>query len=95
MLEFFHRSYYHAFTDGEAGAEDGEGTSADDDPPSRLLGRPYGLAIAAGSDGSSAVRARPRARAQTAMKNFFGRVWEGGGWWQRAQLARARSLHRC
>ena len=41
MLEFFHRSYYHAFDASEAPL---------------LLGRPYGLAVAAGSDGSSAVR---------------------------------------
>ena len=41
MLEFFHRSYYHAF---------------DDDERSMLTGRPYALAIAAGSDGSNAAR---------------------------------------
>ena len=43
MLEFFHRSYYHAFSAGS----DGE--------VSLLAGRPYGLAIAAGSDGSGAA----------------------------------------
>ena len=40
MLEFFHRTYYHAFSD-EAPL---------------LLGRPFGLAIAAGSDGNGAAR---------------------------------------
>jgi multimeric flavodoxin WrbA len=42
MLEFFHRTYYQAFDDcGES---------------SLIAGRPYGLAIAAGSDGASAAR---------------------------------------
>ena len=45
MLEFFHRSYYHVFDDLEV---------------SRLAGRPYGLAVAAGSDGSSAARQMAR-----------------------------------
>ena len=45
MLEFFHRSYYAAFDDGEA---------------SCLSGRPYALAVAAGSDGSSAARQMAR-----------------------------------
>ena len=44
MLEFFHRTYYHAFRrEGDAEI-------------SRLLGRPYGLAVAAGSDGTGAAR---------------------------------------
>ncbi len=43
MLEFFHRSYYHAFD------------PADEDV-SMLTGRPYGLTIAAGSDGTNAAR---------------------------------------
>jgi multimeric flavodoxin WrbA len=43
MLEFFHRSYYHAFATGSGGEV------------SMLAGRPYGLAIAAGTDGSGAV----------------------------------------
>ena len=43
MLAFFHRTYYHALT-------------SDTDETSLLLGRPYGLAIAAGSDGSNAAR---------------------------------------
>ena len=48
MLEFFHRTYYHAFQ--------AEGTdSATYTETSRLLGRPYGVAIAAGSDGKSAA----------------------------------------
>jgi len=42
MAEFFHRCYYHVF--------ESHGDS------SRLLGRPFGLAIAAGSDGSGAAR---------------------------------------
>lgn len=41
MLDFFHRCYYDAFTDDET---------------SLLIGRPYALAIAAGSDGTSAQR---------------------------------------
>ena len=48
MLEFFHRSYYHAF------AAEGGGGGAEE--VSRLLGRPYGLAVAAGSDGTGAAR---------------------------------------
>ena len=44
MLEFFHRSYYSAFT------------CTDGDDRSLLVGRPYALAVAAGSDGSSAAR---------------------------------------
>ena len=47
MLEFFHSSYYHAFV--SSGAPEHTETSL-------LLGRPYGLAIAAGSDGSNAAR---------------------------------------
>lgn len=41
MLEFFHRTYYHAFANGET---------------SILQSRPFGLAIAAGSDGTNAAR---------------------------------------
>ncbi|KAL7514047.1 hypothetical protein ACHAXN_011299 [Cyclotella atomus] len=41
MLEFFHRTYYHAFDDNET---------------SLITARPYGLAIAAGSDGTNAAR---------------------------------------
>ena len=47
MLEFFHRTYYHAFAPAAAGG---------DAEISRLLGRPYGLAVAAGSDGTGAAR---------------------------------------
>lgn len=46
MLEFFHRTYYHAF----------EVVADGDEERSVLLGRPFGLAIAAGSDGTSAAR---------------------------------------
>ncbi|KAL7547579.1 hypothetical protein ACHAWF_012327 [Thalassiosira exigua] len=42
MLEFFHRTYYAAFDD-----ETGESST--------LAGRPYGLAVAAGSDGTGAA----------------------------------------
>lgn len=52
MLEFFHRCYYDMLTvdaQGEGGA--GEYTET-----SRLLGRPVGVAIAAGSDGHGAAR---------------------------------------
>jgi len=52
MLEFFHRCYYQAFT-VDTGAEDYTETS-------RLLGRPVGLAVAAGSDGSSAANQMAR-----------------------------------
>ena len=48
MLEFFHRTYYHAFSADELGET------------SRLLGRPYGVAIAAGSDGQAAARQMER-----------------------------------
>ena len=41
MLEFFHRTYYHAFDDNET---------------SLLTGRPYGVAISAGSDGTNAAK---------------------------------------
>jgi hypothetical protein len=43
MLEFFHRSYYECLDDTG-------------DETSLVLGRPYALAIAAGSDGSAAAR---------------------------------------
>jgi hypothetical protein len=46
MLEFFHRTYYHAFA----------ASQSSDEETSLLLGRPYGLAIAAGSDGNAAAR---------------------------------------
>ena len=46
MKEFFDRTYYHAF---DADSKEYEETS-------RLLGRPYGMAIAAGSDGTGAAR---------------------------------------
>mmetsp|Transcript_32785 Transcript_32785/g.69181 ORF Transcript_32785/g.69181 Transcript_32785/m.69181 type:complete len:173 (-) Transcript_32785:776-1294(-) len=41
MLEFFHRTYYDAFDDRDSPL---------------IAGRPYGLAIAAGSDGTGAAR---------------------------------------
>lgn len=50
MLEFFHRNYYHVFRtnlESEGGEYHEE---------SQILGRPYGVAIAAGSDGMGAVR---------------------------------------
>lgn len=47
MLEFFHSNYYHCFE-----ASDSEGAY---DERSLLLGRPVGIAVAAGSDGSSAA----------------------------------------
>ena len=53
MLEFFHRSYYHVFS-----ADTGPG--GDYTETSRLLGRPYGLAVAAGSDGRSAAKQMER-----------------------------------
>uniref|UniRef100_A0A7S0L6N2 NADPH-dependent FMN reductase-like domain-containing protein n=1 Tax=Coccolithus braarudii TaxID=221442 RepID=A0A7S0L6N2_9EUKA len=53
MLEFFHRTYYSAFLS--------TGSSCDDnDHNSVLAGRPYALAIAAGSDGTSAARQQHR-----------------------------------
>jgi len=48
FLEFCHRSYYHVFACEGSGSSYGE--------TSQLFGRPYGLAIAAGSDGSGAAR---------------------------------------
>ncbi|KOO20857.1 flavodoxin nitric oxide synthase [Chrysochromulina tobinii] len=48
MAEFFQRVYYHVFDTHESSSGYGES--------SRLLGRPYGLAVAAGSDGTSAAR---------------------------------------
>ena len=48
MLEFFHRCYYPVFAPSQIGDTY--------DERSRLLGRPYGLAIAAGSDGEAAAR---------------------------------------
>ena len=49
MKEFFDRHYYHAFASSE-------GRGGDHEEVSRLLGRPYGLAIAAGSDGTGAAK---------------------------------------
>ena len=50
MLEFFHRTYYSAFTtDHDTGSE-----------ASVLSGRPYGVAVAAGSDGTGAARQMAR-----------------------------------
>ncbi|KAL1504428.1 hypothetical protein AB1Y20_010834 [Prymnesium parvum] len=46
MLDFFHRSYYHMF-------------SREDEAP-LLAGRPVGIAVAAGSDGSAAARQMER-----------------------------------
>ena len=53
MLEFFHRTYYQAFATESDGRGEGEETS-------RLAGRPYALAVAAGSDGTSAARQMAR-----------------------------------
>ena len=61
MKEFFDRCYYPAFCaenvmgGGEGEAEKGEYTEI-----SLLLGRPYALAIAAGSDGTAAARQAER-----------------------------------
>mmetsp|Transcript_62267 Transcript_62267/g.103495 ORF Transcript_62267/g.103495 Transcript_62267/m.103495 type:complete len:214 (-) Transcript_62267:195-836(-) len=54
MLEFFHRSYYQVFTT-DRGC-DGQGYTE----ISKLLGRPFGIAVAAGSDGSNAARQMER-----------------------------------
>ena len=51
LWQFFHRTYYHAFAASESGGGD--------EAP-LLAGRPYGLAIAAGNDGSSAARQAER-----------------------------------
>ena len=48
MLEFFHRCYYSAFVTLPSGSTYEERSS--------LLGRPFGTAIAAGSDGEGAAR---------------------------------------
>jgi len=55
MLEFFHRTYYHMFAPGDT-CSGGGGDGARGEEASLLLGRPYALAIAAGSDGSGAAR---------------------------------------
>ena len=44
MLEFFHRTYYDAFSSDALGET------------SRLLGRPYAAAVAAGNDGRAAAQ---------------------------------------
>lgn len=49
MLEFFHRNYYAMFE-----------TSTNGDEISRILGRPYAVAVAAGSDGTGAARQMTR-----------------------------------
>ena len=61
MCEFFHRTYYHAFiatttTKDENGHGHGTAEKEEEELTSQLLGRPYGLAIAAGSDGQGAAR---------------------------------------
>ena len=55
MCEFFHRTYYHAFiatttttTKDENGHGHGTAEKEEEELTSQLLGRPYGLAIAAG-----------------------------------------------
>jgi len=55
MLDFFHRSYYHMFA-----VDAGSGGAGTYSETSRLLGRPVGVAVAAGSDGSSAARQMER-----------------------------------
>ncbi|KAJ1495037.1 flavoprotein-like protein [Baffinella frigidus] len=52
MLEFFHSNYYSAFE-----APHGAGGFSE---TSRLVGRPAGIAVAAGSDGSGAARQMER-----------------------------------
>jgi NAD(P)H-dependent FMN reductase len=52
MKEFFDRCYYGAFVTAEAATDSG----GDYTETSLLLGRPVGVAISAGSDGSSAAR---------------------------------------
>lgn len=58
MCEFFHRTYYHAFiaTTTTKGHGTAEKEKEEEELTSQLLGRPYGLAIAAGSDGQGAAR---------------------------------------
>ena len=54
MLEFFHRCYYDIFdTVGEPGTASYEETS-------NIIGRPYGIAVAAGSDGTQAAKQMTR-----------------------------------
>jgi multimeric flavodoxin WrbA len=51
MLEFFHRSYYHAFAVER---------TPDYNEVSMLIGKPVGIAVAAGSDGTNAARQMER-----------------------------------
>jgi len=48
MLDFFHRTYYQAFSSDALGET------------SRILGRPYGIAVAAGNDGQAAAQQMER-----------------------------------
>ena len=52
MKEFFDRTYYQAFRV--------EGSGGDYAEVSKILGRPYGLAISAGSDGTTAAKQTER-----------------------------------
>ena len=54
MKEFFDRCYYEVFTASNSG--DMTASGADYTETSMLLGRPVGMAIAAGSDGTNAAR---------------------------------------
>lgn len=55
MLEFFHRCYYHMFD-----AQKGDGRAKTYSESSKLIGRPVGIAVAAGSDGTNAARQMER-----------------------------------
>ena len=54
IKEFFDRCYYEVFTASSSG--DMTASGADYTETSMLLGRPVGMAIAAGSDGTNAAR---------------------------------------
>jgi len=57
MKEFFDRTYYDMFQTADDSGAAGRGESeASTEETSLLLGRPFGLAIAAGSDGYGAAR---------------------------------------
>ena len=52
MKEFFDRNYYHMFDTSEGGDTGRQAYTE----TSKLLGKPYGLVVAAGSDGTAAAR---------------------------------------
>ena len=77
MKEFFDRCYYDCF-EWEKGKGDADETSA-------LLGRPYGLAIAGGSDGEGARRQVERICTGWRLRNVSDSIVERNGLAQTAE----------